>query len=54
MSHSCFPAAPEPTSYQHEVDVEVEDLVAHVYAVGVGEVVPQVGKGTGSTLEMGA
>lgn len=28
--------------------------MAHVHAVGVGEVVPQVGKGTGSTLEMGA
>lgn len=48
------PAEAEPSSYQHEVDVEVEDLVAHVYAVGVGEVIPQVRKRPGGALEMGA
>lgn len=48
------PPAAQPLSYQHEVDVEVEDLVAHVHAVGVGEVIPQVGEGPGSALEVGA
>jgi len=38
--------------YQHEVDVEVEDLVAHVYAEVVAEVVSQVGERPGRALEV--
>lgn len=32
-------------TYQHEVDVEVQDLVAHVHAEVVAEVVSKVGEG---------
>lgn len=46
--------AAEPSSYQHEVDVEAEDLVTHVHAVGVGEVIAQVCECAGRALEVGA
>jgi hypothetical protein len=39
-------------SYQHEVDVEVKDLVTHVHAEVVAEVVPQVGEGPRGALEV--
>lgn len=32
--------------YQHEIDVEVEDLVTHVHAVVMAKVIPQVGEGS--------
>lgn len=39
-------------SYQHEVDVEIKDLVTHVHAEVVAEVISQVGECTSRTLEM--
>ena len=41
-------------THQHEVDVEVEDLVAHVHAEVVAEMVSQVGEGTCRALEVRA
>lgn len=41
-------------SYQHQVDVEVQNLVAHVHAEVVAEMVPQVGEGSGRALEVSA
>lgn len=38
--------------YQHEVDVEVEYLVAHVHAEVVAEMVSQVGESSGRALEV--
>lgn len=40
--------------HQHEVDIESEDLPAHVNAIGVREVLTQVGEGAGRTLEVSA
>ena len=48
------PALARAAPHQHEVDVESEDLPAHVHAVGLGEVLPQIGEGAGRTLEVGA
>lgn len=39
-------------TYQHEVDVEVKDLVAHVDAEVVAEMVSQVGKRPRRALEV--
>ncbi len=41
-------------SYQHEIDVEVQDLVAHVHAEVVAEMVPQVGESPRRALEVRA
>lgn len=41
-------------AYQHEIDVEVEDLVAHVNAKVVAEVIAEVGEGPSRALEMSA
>lgn len=38
--------------YQHEIDVEVEDLVAHIHTEVVAEVIPEVGEGPSRTLEV--
>lgn len=38
--------------HQHEVDIESEDLAAHVNAVGMREVLTQVGEGACCTLEV--
>lgn len=43
-----------PATYQHEVDIEIQDLVTHVHTVGVREVIPQVGESPRRALEMGA
>lgn len=32
--------------YQHEIDVEIKDLVTHVHAVIMAEVISQVGEGS--------
>lgn len=48
---------PVPTKappHQHEVDIESEDLAAHVDAVGLREVLAQVGKGACRALEVSA
>lgn len=39
-------------TYQHEVDVEIKDLVAHVDAEVVAEMVPQVGESPRRALEV--
>lgn len=39
-------------TYQHEVDVEVQYLVAHVHAEVVAEMVSQVGESSGRALEV--
>ncbi len=39
-------------SYQHEVDVEIEDLVTHVHTEVVAEVISQVGERSSWTLEV--
>lgn len=50
-----FNSAPTRASpHQHEVDIESEDLPAHVNAVGMREVLAQVGKGTCCALEVSA
>lgn len=41
-------------AHQHEVDIEGEDLAAHVDTEGLWEVLAQVGKGTCCALEVGA
>lgn len=39
-------------SYQHEVDVEIEDLVTHVHTEVVAEVISQVGERSSRALEV--
>lgn len=45
----------EDSTYQHEVDMEGQNLVGHVWAHGgTAKMVAQVLERPGSTLEMGA